>query len=216
LADPRLPFVNVIHPAAVVGNLAGESGLDPGIDEVSPLVRGSRGGHGWEQATGPRREALEEFGAARGDPNGDMDETNYEFLVSELLGSERRALDRLMQTTTLEAAVYTFEVAFERPSSTSDVNSRIRFAQQALDAVGQIPAIRTAPESPHVPAPAAAAPVPTVALGTPDALAVTYRAWQTVVAIAGYYSGPIDGRPSDAMIDAEQKYLDWLDAGARP
>jgi muramidase (phage lysozyme) len=36
---------------------------------------------------------------------------------------------------------------------------------------------------------------------------------QDVLAIAGFYSGPIDGRPNDAFVEALQKYLDWLDVG---
>jgi hypothetical protein len=154
LADPRLPFVNVIHAAAVVGNLAGESGLDPDINEGRPMIPGSRGGFGWEQATGPRRVAFENFVAERGWEFDDH--ANYEFLIWELVddpairgdGSENRALRRLMETTTLEAAVYTFEVAFERPASTADVGKRIHFAQQALDAIGQIPAATGAVPAP--------------------------------------------------------------------
>lgn len=136
MSEPDLGFTNVIHPAAIVGNLAGESRLTA-IQEVHPIA--GRGGFGWEQATGSRRVAFEYFCQANGFKNTD-DRGNYEFLVSELLGAESHALDRLKATTTLEAAVYTFEVAFERPSSTSDVGSRVHYAQRALAAMAQVPA----------------------------------------------------------------------------
>ncbi len=223
LADERLPFVNIIHPAAVVGNLAGESGLDPDINEISPLVAGSRGGKGWEQATGSRRIAFEKFVEEHG--WGFSDQANYEFLVWELVddpkvsgdGSENRALQRLMQTTSLEAATYTFEVAFERPSSTSDVNTRIRFAQQAIDAIPNLSKpsgpisvpIENVPSVPPIP------PRPTVSVGTANVLDDTIRLLQDVLTIAGYYSGEIDGRPNDDIVDALDKYLDWLDSGGR-
>ena len=39
----------------VVANMIAESRLDPGINEIAPLVPGSRGGYGLNQWTGPRR-----------------------------------------------------------------------------------------------------------------------------------------------------------------
>jgi hypothetical protein len=63
LVDRGLPP----HVAAgIVENLKDESGLDPGINEVEPLVPGSRGGFGLAQWTGPRRVALENYAAQRG------------------------------------------------------------------------------------------------------------------------------------------------------
>ena len=45
-----------LHVAqGVTARLNGESRLDPGINEVSPTVAGSRGGFGLAQWTGPRR-----------------------------------------------------------------------------------------------------------------------------------------------------------------
>jgi hypothetical protein len=202
MADGRLGFENVIHPAAIVGNLAGESGLTA-IQEVSPMVPGSRGGFGWEQATGPRRVEFEAFAKAMGREVTD-DEANYEFLVSELIGAEARALERLKVTTTLESAVYTFEVLFERPSSTSDVETRVRFAQQALNELGTGPA----------PVPATPTTPPQTPIGTPEALVEAIRMLQTILAIAGYFSGPVDGKPGETLSDAIGKYETWLDERA--
>jgi hypothetical protein len=73
-----------------VMNFQDESGLNPGINEIEPLVPGSRGGFGLAQWTGPRRKALEEFAAQNGksasDPSVQMD-----FLVMELQGPESAA-----------------------------------------------------------------------------------------------------------------------------
>ncbi len=211
LSDARLQLSNVIHPAAIVGNLGGESRLTA-IQEVSPIA--GRGGFGWEQATGDRRRNFEAFAAAHGMKVTD-DEANYEFLVSELLGSENRAFQRLKLTTTLEAAVYTFEVLFERPSSTSDVSARVKYAQRAIAAMAPLNAEdpRPEPEAPALP------PAATIAqhLGTPDALNLSIRLVQTILSIADYYSGPVDGRPNDAMYAGLETYRAWLDSqGAKP
>jgi Phage tail lysozyme len=153
MAEPELGFTNPIHPAAIVGNLGGESRLTA-IQEVHPIA--GRGGFGWEQATGSRRIAFELFASSHHLRTTD-DEANYEFLVEELTNTEHRALDRLKLTTTLEAATYTFEVAFERPSSTSDINSRVRYAQRALDAY-------QAPVAAELPTPIA----PAIPVAQPD------------------------------------------------
>jgi hypothetical protein len=147
MADPRLGITNKIHAAAVVGSLAGESRLTV-IQEENPIA--GRGGWGWEQATGSRRVALENFGASRGDRGATTDETNYLFLVLELLGSEAAAWTATKKATTLADAVLTFERLFERPSSLSDVNRRVEYAQQALDAMGASDPV-PAPLPPPVP-----------------------------------------------------------------
>lgn len=59
--------------------------FDPGRNEDKPLVKGSRGGLGLLQWTGPRRRALEKFAADRGVAAGDLD-AQLDFLASELNG----------------------------------------------------------------------------------------------------------------------------------
>lgn len=207
MAEPGLGITNVIHAAAVVGSLAGESRLTA-IQEVSPIA--GRGGFGWEQATGDRRVAFEDFAAAQGMKVTD-DRANYEFLVSELLGPEARAWEATKETTTLEDAVYTFEARFERPSSLSDAGARTRYAQQAIDAMGDLPA--AVPSGPvFIPA-GGTKPPPVVIgkLGSPDVTAAAMRLLQIVLAVDNYYSGPIDGHPSEAMYNAMDAYAEWLD-----
>ena len=73
-----------------VMNFKDESGLNPGINEASPLVPGSRGGFGLAQWTGPRRVALEKFAADRGVAPSDVN-AQLDFLVQELQGPEAAA-----------------------------------------------------------------------------------------------------------------------------
>jgi hypothetical protein len=203
--------------AAIPGNFGGESGLEPGVQEVSPIS--GRGGFGWEQATGSRRVALEQWAADHG-LDLDSDEADYTFLIHELTTTEAHSLERLRRTTTLEAATYTFQVLFERPSDPQGgIAKRIRFAQRALAAYNAgllggtpIPA-EPVPASP-VPAPPAGTSV-TVKVGTANVLDSTIRLLQDVLTVAGYYTGPIDGRPNDGVVAGLQSYLDWLDQGGK-
>lgn len=79
-------------PAALgfAGNFAVESGFDPGINEIAPLVEGSRGGFGLSQWTGPRRRQLEAFAQERGLPVSDPD-LQLDFLMWELDNTEAGA-----------------------------------------------------------------------------------------------------------------------------
>lgn len=71
-------------------NFQDESGLNPGINEIAPIVPGSRGGFGLAQWTGPRRKALEAFAAERGMPVSDPG-VQMDFLMTELQGPEAAA-----------------------------------------------------------------------------------------------------------------------------
>jgi len=95
-----------IHGAAIAGVAGAESGLQA-IQEHHPIS--GRGGFGWHQWTGDRRNALEAFAAS-------LDVANYLFLIHELQTSQAHALERLKQTKTIEAATFTFISQFERPS----------------------------------------------------------------------------------------------------
>lgn len=56
----------------IATRMRAESGLNPGINEIKPVVPGSRGGWGLNQWTGPRRLAFEKFADARGVPYDDL------------------------------------------------------------------------------------------------------------------------------------------------
>lgn len=142
--------ITPVQAAGIVGNLGGESGLQA-INEVRPVVPGSRGGFGWAQWTGPRRVQFEAYAAAQGLDVTD-DRANYGFLIVELKGSEAKALRQLKKTTTVDAATYTFAVHFERPADPEGTRAaRVRFAERAL-AAAAVPPAETAPEMPPIPA----------------------------------------------------------------
>ncbi len=88
-------------------NMQDESGLNPGINEISPVVPGSRGGFGLYQLTGPRRVAYEQFAAQRGVDPADVD-AQLDFLVHELQGPESaaaRSIFAAQDTPTAAAAI---------------------------------------------------------------------------------------------------------------
>lgn len=98
-----------------VMNMQDESGLNAGINEIAPLVPGSRGGFGLYQLTGPRRVAYEQFAQQRGadlaDPNAQLD-----FLMTELQGPEARAARSILSAPDASAAAVAIARDFLRPS----------------------------------------------------------------------------------------------------
>lgn len=112
------------------GNFAVESGFDPSINEIAPLVPGSRGGFGLAQWTGPRRRALEAYAEQTGlpasDPNVQMD-----FLMSELAGPENRAWQSIQSAQDPAEAARLVSERFLRPGIPHlerRVNSALQFA----------------------------------------------------------------------------------------
>jgi hypothetical protein len=65
------------HALGMISNIRAESGFRPTINEVAPLVKGSRGGFGLFQHTGSRRRALEAL------PNFRDWKTQVDFTLSE-------------------------------------------------------------------------------------------------------------------------------------
>jgi len=96
-------------------NAMDESGMNPGINEIAPLVPGSRGGFGLMQWTGPRRRALEAFAAERGtsvdDPALQMD-----FLMTELQGPEAAAWSKISAAGDTGTAAAAIVNRFLRPA----------------------------------------------------------------------------------------------------
>lgn len=95
----------------MAGNIAVESGYDPGINEIAPLVEGSRGGFGLIQWTGPRRKQLEAFA---GDKVADLD-TQLDFLVHELGTTEKRAAEAIYAAQSPTEAARLVSERFLRP-----------------------------------------------------------------------------------------------------
>lgn len=98
----------------IAANFQAESGFDAGINEIAPVVPGSRGGFGLYQLTGPRRKQYEAWAQQSGrdlaDPNAQLD-----FMMMELGTTEARAGKLLKEAQTPEEAARVFSKAFLRP-----------------------------------------------------------------------------------------------------
>ena len=120
--------------AGIVANFAHESaGLQPGINEMNPLVPGSKGGFGIAQWTGPRRIALENFARERGLNVADLS-TQYAFLKHEFATNKQYAniLSQVKQTGTAAEATQAF-LPFETggdPRAIVNMKSRLYHANQ--------------------------------------------------------------------------------------
>lgn len=130
--------------AGVIGNLAHESaGLVAGKQEINP-VGGGRGGLGWAQWTGPRRKAFEAY-LERTGQSADDPEANYGFLKEELMGSEKGAINKLKNASTVEEATVAFEQGYER-AGIKHYGPRTDYARRAADlydptATGGVPSL---------------------------------------------------------------------------
>jgi hypothetical protein len=100
---------------AFLMNFADESGFRPGINEIEPLVPGSRGGYGLYQATGGRRRAYEAFAAERGAALDDP-EAQIDFMMYELQGPESRAAESILSAPDTRSAAVAIARDFLRPA----------------------------------------------------------------------------------------------------
>lgn len=116
--------------AGVAGNLARETGNFRYMQELNPLVRNSRGGIGYSQWTGSRREAYE---AWAGDRDLTQYQTNYGFLLEEMTGQYRSVTAKLKQTDTQAEATRIFMNGFLRPHPKyAHLDERIAYANAYL------------------------------------------------------------------------------------
>jgi hypothetical protein len=121
-----------LDAAAVIGNAGHESGGFRWMQELKPIVRGSRGGWGFFQWTGPRRIAMEAYCARNGLDPASL-EANYAWLFIELTGPEKAAVSAVKRAKSLFDKVKAFELAFER-AGVKHYESRLRWAEIALAA----------------------------------------------------------------------------------
>lgn len=123
--------------AAIVGNLAVESANFQTLQEIDPLVEGSRGGYGYAQWTGDRRVAFERWAEENGlDPSSY--EANYGYLKKELSETDdtignigRNTIDRLREMTDLNQATSFVMEYYLRPGVEHE-GRRQASAQQIL------------------------------------------------------------------------------------
>jgi hypothetical protein len=123
--------------SAMVGNLQAESGLKA-VQERNPLG-GGRGGFGWAQWTGPRRNAFEAYAKANGlDPSSDA--ANYGFLKQELNSPQYAGMmQRMRAAKSRDEATAIFEREYEGPA-VSNVGVRRNYANQI--AAAQAPPVQ--------------------------------------------------------------------------
>lgn len=126
------PAWGELDAAAVLGNIGGETGGFKHMQEISPVVRGSRGGWGWCQWTGPRRRAFEAW-CQKQSLDVASDEANYGYLCHELRTTEKRTIAAVANAPTLEAKTIAFERTFERAGIPHHAK-RIEWAEMALEA----------------------------------------------------------------------------------
>lgn len=161
-----------LDAAAIAGNAGHESGGFTLMQELKPTVKGSRGGYGWFQWTGPRRRDFESWcKTAKLDPKSDA--ANTGFLIFELKTTEKRAISAVKKANGLKAKVEAFENAYER-SGVKAYAKRLQWAEIALDAyrkagatvvplpVPPKPAAPTEPAPEPVPVPVPPPPKPTI------------------------------------------------------
>lgn len=117
--------------AGVVGNLARETGNFRYLQEINPIVEGSRGGIGYSQWTGKRRRAFEAWADGQ-DLNSY--EANYGFLVEELSGAYARVVTKVLETETAAEAADVFMRRFLIPHpSYRHLDERIAYAEAYLE-----------------------------------------------------------------------------------
>lgn len=127
-----VPTWGVEDAAAAFGNAGHESLGFTKLQEIKPTVKGSRGGYGWFQWTGPRRKAFEAWCRDEGlDPVSAT--ANIGFLAHELATSERVTVGKVSAAVGLEGKTKAFEMAFERPG-VPHTDRRLAWARIALDA----------------------------------------------------------------------------------
>lgn len=103
-----------IEARGIIANMIVESKLDPGINEISPLVAGSRGGFGLIQWTGSRRRSLEAEAIRRGVP---VNDTNFQldYLALEMRTSEKASRAAIAKARTPSEAARIFSSTNLRP-----------------------------------------------------------------------------------------------------
>lgn len=133
--EPRLETdlgLNRVQACGIFGNLGTETGGFTALQEKVPVIRGSRGGYGWMQWTGPRRRKYEAW-CTKNNLDPAADEANYKYLVYETKTDEAASLAALKQTTTLDQATEVFMSKNLRPGA-PNLQSRKDWAKKAFEA----------------------------------------------------------------------------------
>ena len=102
--------------AAIVGNLDQETGGFKFMQELNPKVKGSKGGYGFAQWTGPRRKAFEAWSSQN---NLDVNsyDANFGFLVHEIQNNDYfiKVMEKLSKTKNIDEATEVFSKGYLKP-----------------------------------------------------------------------------------------------------
>lgn len=101
--------------AGFVGNLWHETGGFKFMQELKPTIKGSKGGLAFAQWTGPRRTQFENLLEELGDLPADSYEGNWAMITEEFDTTERGALNKILEATTVEDAATTTSKFYLRP-----------------------------------------------------------------------------------------------------
>lgn len=119
----------------VAANMSVESaGFQTDINEIAPVVPGSRGGFGLNQWTGPRRRQFEAYARARGVSPSDLD-TQLDFTLHELSTTEQNAMRALSGASDARSAAQIYSDKFLRPG----IKNTERRLQEADRLSGVVP-----------------------------------------------------------------------------
>jgi hypothetical protein len=143
--------LEMLDAAAIVGNLGHESGGFKFLQEIKPLVPGSKGGYGWAQWTGPRRKQFEAF-IKEHKYKPESYEANFNFLVWELKNTETKAIPATKAAKTLFEKVKAFEKSFER-AGIKHYPARNEYALKAMQAFEAQPKTEPKPAPEPTPEP---------------------------------------------------------------
>jgi hypothetical protein len=120
--------------AGIVGNLARETGNFRYMQEINPVVKGSRGGIGYSQWTGSRRVSFEAWADKQGFDDHLSYEANYGYLTEELNGRYKRVVDKVKDTKTVEEAARVFMKYYLVPHPKyTHLPERISYAKAYMD-----------------------------------------------------------------------------------
>jgi hypothetical protein len=113
--DPDLKLTPAAA-AGITGNLDLETGGFKHMQEIKPMVPGSRGGYGWAQWTGPRRDQFEAWVKKQKGLDPASKEANFGFLKHELLNTpEGKVLASLQGVDDAGQAATIFSDQYLRP-----------------------------------------------------------------------------------------------------
>lgn len=128
-----------VQASAIAGNLAQETGEFKFLQEKKPTVKGSKGGYGFAQWTGPRRKAYESWAEENGlDVN--TYEANYGYLKEELENRQKgtiesmgiKTIENLKKMDDIDDATQYVSEYFLRPGI-PHMNKRKKYAKEILE-----------------------------------------------------------------------------------